>query len=760
MIRILIVEDERVAACNIQAALEKFGYTVVANVSFCEKSVALAEKLKPDLVLMDIGFQGKIDGIEASTRIRNQFYIPVIYVTAHANKEIIERAIATYPYAYLTKPFKRTQLHTTITTALRHCQADKQLKATQQWLASSLNSIRDGTIATDQEGRITFVNPVAETITGWHLSEAIGQSINQVLELYNAQTHLAIENPLLRTMQEGTPIKLPSTCLLRTKEGTERLSDDVATPIRDAFGKVQGGVTVFRDITERQRMEAAQQASEARFYVLAANLPGVIYRMLHRLDGSIEWIYVSPGFQTLFEMDLESFQQGGDHLEAAIHPDDASSMQLALDRAISMLQPMKWEGRILVPSGEIKWIQIISRPTPQANGEIIFDGLIVDISYALQQATSRLHKRTEQALQRQMQRERLLTEIAQQIYKSLDLNEILTTVVTQVRQILQVDRVLIFKINADRSTVIIQESLDAALKATLGLSFPEECFPPDIYEFYRQGQPQVIPNAEPDDRSNCLRELMQQFGVKSQVVIPILQHKETARTSLKSQSAKLWGLLIVHACYDYRQWQPEEVDLLRQISDHLGIALQQSELYQKLQQANQQLEYLAMIDGLTQVANRRRFDEYLQQQWNQLAPEQTPLSLILCDIDYFKGYNDTYGHPSGDRCLVEIAQAMNRAVKSSADLVARYGGEEFAVILPNIDQQEAVLVAMTIQNQVRQLQLDHLASDVRNYVTVSIGIASTLPSHNRSPQALIAAADQALYQAKQQGRDRYYVSTL
>ncbi len=748
MVDILIVEDERVAAWNIQVALQNFGYTVVANVASGKKAVHLAETLKPDLVLMDIRLPGEIDGIEAATRIRNQFQIPVVYLTAHSTDQTIERAIATDPYGYLIKPFKRAELHTTITTALRRCQAEKQLLATKQWLASTLNSIGNGTIATDQEGRITFMNPVAETITGWHVSEAIGKSVNQVLNLYHGETRLAIENSLLQTMQEGRPIQLPQ-CLLRTKSGTERLIDNVATPIRDAFGKVQGGVMVFRDITESQRMQTALRESEARFHLLAANLLGVIYRALHKLDGSVEWNYISPSFQNLFEMDLESFQQGGEDLQTAIHPNDASSMQLALDTALSTLQPLKWEGRILVPSGEMKWIQVISRPTQQANGEIIFDGLIVDISD---------RKRTEQALQRQLQREQLLTKIAQQINKSLDLNEILTTAVTEVRQILQVERVLIFQRHPDGSAVVIQESVDSAFPATFGLRFPDECFPPDSDEFYNRKEPLVITDTECS--SNCLRELMQQFGVKSKVVIPIMKYEDTNRTSLKSPSAKLWGLLIVHACYDYREWQPEEVDLLRQISHPLGIAIQQSELYQKLQQANQQLQYLAMIDGLTQVANRRRFDEYIQQQWNQLMREQTPLSLILCDIDYFKRYNDTYGHPAGDECLVQIAQAINRAVKSSADLVARYGGEEFAVILPNICEQEAVQVAITIQNQVRQLQLDHLASDVENYVTVSIGIASTVPSPNSSPQGLIAAADRALYQAKQQGRDRYYVSTL
>jgi diguanylate cyclase (GGDEF)-like protein/PAS domain S-box-containing protein len=746
MAGILIVEDERVAAWNIQAALEKFGYTVVANVSSGERAVLLAEALKPDLVLMDIRLPGAIDGIEAAAKIRNQFRIPIVFLTAHAEDMTIDRAIATDPYGYLIKPFKRTELHTTITTALRRCQLEKQLEATQQWLASTLNSIGDATITTDREGRITFINPVAEAITGWKESEAIGKHIDRVLEIYHSETRQAIENPLLQAMREGIPVQLPEQCLLQTQEGIERGIDDVATPIRDSWGKVTGGVIVFRDITERQRMQAALRESDARFQMLAANLPVVIYRLLRRLDGSIEFLYVSPGFQTLFEMDWESFQRRGEPLQSLIYSDDVNSLRAAIETGLQTFQSLTWEGRILVPSGTMKWVQAMSHLTCQENGEIIFDGLIVDISD---------RKRTEQALQKQMLREQLLAELAQQIHKSLDLHEILYTVVTQVRQILQADRVLVFQFNSNGSGVVIQESVDSALTPTLGLNFTDECFPRDAYEFYWRGEMQVVSDTT-GYWSNCLREFMQKLEVKSKVVIPIIQHQDTTKTNPKSEVKKLWGLLIVHACYNYRQWQPEEVDLLRQISHHLAIALHQSELYQELQQANQQLEYLVTIDGLTQVANRRRFDEYLQQQWNQLIREQQPLSLILCDIDYFKLYNDTYGHPAGDRCLVQIAQAITCAVQRSTDLVARYGGEEFAMILPNTDKIGAAKVAIAIQNQMYQLQVTHIASE-RKYVTVSQGIASTVPNQNNSPQALIAAADLALYQAKQQGRDRYCV---
>ncbi len=163
---------------------------------------------------------------------------------------------------------------------------------------------------------------------------------------------------------------------------------------------------------------------------------------------------------------------------------------------------------------------------------------------------------------------------------------------------------------------------------------------------------------------------------------------------------------------------------------------------------------LARLDGLTQIANRRSFDEYLDQQWQQMARDQLPLSIVLCDVDYFKQFNDTHGHSAGDVCLQRIAQIISSALKRPSDMVARYGGEEFVVILPHTDIKGAIVVAELIQAEIQQLQILHGHSSVSQYVTVSIGIASTQPIFSGSPKDLLDEADKLLYIAKQQGRNR------
>lgn len=181
--------------------------------------------------------------------------------------------------------------------------------------------------------------------------------------------------------------------------------------------------------------------------------------------------------------------------------------------------------------------------------------------------------------------------------------------------------------------------------------------------------------------------------------------------------------------------------------------LQQSQLHRQLETANIELQRLVVIDGLTQVANRRHFDQYLEQEWHRLARQQSMMALILTDIDWFKPYNDTYGHQAGDSCLQQIAATLKQALFRSADLLARYGGEEFAIIMPDTQVPGALKVVERIRAAVADLKLSHPTSQASPYVTLSYGIACFIPQPHTSPSILINAADKALYQAKDAGRD-------
>jgi two-component system, cell cycle response regulator len=179
-----------------------------------------------------------------------------------------------------------------------------------------------------------------------------------------------------------------------------------------------------------------------------------------------------------------------------------------------------------------------------------------------------------------------------------------------------------------------------------------------------------------------------------------------------------------------------------------------------LQQANLELERLANLDGLTAIANRRRFDEHLHREWLRLTREQAPLSLILCDVDCFKQYNDTYGHLEGDKCLQQLAKVFASVAKRPADLAARYGGEEFALLLPNTDLAGAIELAEQARLAVKCLCIRHDTSLVGAYVSLSLGVASLIPIAGSQTQDLISNADDALYKAKHEGRDRLCVDKI
>jgi two-component system, cell cycle response regulator len=200
--------------------------------------------------------------------------------------------------------------------------------------------------------------------------------------------------------------------------------------------------------------------------------------------------------------------------------------------------------------------------------------------------------------------------------------------------------------------------------------------------------------------------------------------------------------------------------LVMAVADQLGSLIQRRQAEDQLRQVNLKLERLANLDGLTQVANRRRFDDYLAQEWKRSLREEQYLSLILCDVDYFKAYNDSYGHLAGDECLQKVAQTMSNHVKRPADLVARYGGEEFVIVLPNTPAKGAQQVAATLKHQLEELQLPHAQSLVKPYVTMSLGVASVIPRPNLSLEDLIACADVALYEAKRQGRNKIIVQSI
>ncbi len=244
----------------------------------------------------------------------------------------------------------------------------------------------------------------------------------------------------------------------------------------------------------------------------------------------------------------------------------------------------------------------------------------------------------------------------------------------------------------------------------------------------------------------------------SQVPIIVLSTKEDPK--IKSEA---FGLGV----NDYLIKLPDKIELIARLRYHSTAyiyhkqrdeafsALQESQ--RQLYEANLTLEKLSSLDGLTAIANRRQFDIVLSKEWNRAIRNRFPISLLMLDIDFFKLYNDTYGHQQGDSCLKSVAKILRNTEKRPADLAARYGGEEFAVILPETDIHGAKEIATTILQLITKANIPHKTSTVSKCLTASIGVAAMTAERGKQPETLISLADHALYQAKEQGRNRLVV---
>lgn len=361
--------------------------------------------------------------------------------------------------------------------------------------------------------------------------------------------------------------------------------------------------------------------------------------------------------------------------------------------------------------------------------------LLKSIEYAIER------QQIEEKLRLQLERDKLISTVIEKIRLSLDLNYILQTTVEEVRQFLNIDRVLIYRYENQNSGEIMVEAVNEDYNSFLDNNF----------------------NIILADNTRNLNKIAF-YLAKSIIVLPLWQYELNSEiTNILSpqnqknnqeNNKKLWGQIIVQSYSKHRYWKQWERDFITQVGNHVSIAIQQSEIHQQLQETNLELLKLACSDGLTGVHNRRHFDKTLQNEWSRMARKNQPMSLVMCDIDYFKAYNDTYGHLQGDLCLKEIAKAIQSACQRASDFCARYGGEEFAVILPHTYASGALIVAQQIQSQVASLNLPHCTSSVSHRVTLSLGVSTIFPFPDGNPFSLVQKADTALYRAKAIGRNQ------
>ncbi|MDX2229073.1 MAG: GAF domain-containing protein [Leptolyngbyaceae cyanobacterium bins.349] len=558
MARILIVEDDAVAAESVRTFLETSTHFVLDIVTTGFAAIQRASELVPDLVLMDIYLQGEMDGITAAAQIYQQLKIPIIYLSANTEDAILQRAIATQPFGYLAKPFNATELLTSINIALQRHRLETQLEQAEQWLTTTLTSIGDGTITTDPAGAITFMNPVAESLTGWHQAEAIGISAERVLDLVDANTRQPMTNPLLQAMAARTRVTLPSHCILRAKDGAERAIGDSAAPIQTRNGDILGGVLVFQDISDRKQAEDLLYRREQEFRALVENSPDVVVRF----DREFRHLYVNPSIERLTGIPVPAFI-GKTNRELGMPEVLIDFWETQLRQVLTTSEEQTIEFESMTLAG-LRYFQ--SRLVPEFTQE----GRVETILSVTRDITDR--KQVEEALQLQAEREALLGVITQRIRESLELEDILNTAVAEVRHLLHADRVVVYRFESDWSGFVIVESLAAGWTSMLGREIYDPCLATDTCLIpFTQGYISRINHLLTSGLADCFVDLLSRFQIQANLVIPILE------------SDHLWGLMAVQQCAAPREWQDWEVEFLTRLTTKISIAIQQSQLYEQTQ---------------------------------------------------------------------------------------------------------------------------------------------------------------------------------
>ncbi|WP_254568241.1 histidine kinase dimerization/phosphoacceptor domain -containing protein [Oscillatoria sp. HE19RPO] len=369
--------------------------------------------------------------------------------------------------------------------------------------------------------------------------------------------------------EAGDPISILSLVQDRTEQKqAEQERDQLISKIdrqnQTLEALVQERTAELARTVERLEIEIARREQRDRqFSAIAANLPGVMYRAIIRTDGRITVPFISDGIEELTGIDPMDAMADLWGLFGRVHPDDREGFRERIASLGGIQQPREHqEFRIISASGELKWVQDNTHYTWMENGDVIADGVMLNISD---------RKQAEEAMRQQVERERLLGAIAQRIRQSLDLTTILSTTVEEVQQVLGCDRVLVYRVWADGTGSAIAEAVKPGWLKVLNRVFPEEVFPPENYQRYIEGRICALVDRDSGQTLPCLVEFMKSIEVRAKLVVPIVE-KDT-----------LWGLLIAHQCSGPRQWQTGEIDLLASLATQLAIAIQQSELYERLQ---------------------------------------------------------------------------------------------------------------------------------------------------------------------------------
>ncbi len=375
--KILIVEDEIIIAKDIENTLIKDGFNVVGIVSAGEKAIEEITKTNPDLILMDIKLKGKMDGIETAEIIKNQFDLPVIYLTSYKDEQTLLRARITEPYGYIIKPFDPKELKILIDISYYKHKTREKLKEGKEWLSTTLKSIGEAVIAVNSKGIIQYMNPIAEKLTGWTENETGNMFINDILKIYDEK-----EKNIFTDLLSGIHLNLSAknkqnNLLLLNRQNKLIPIDFYGSSIINDKNKILGTVFTFRDITESRKASEIIKESEERFRQLAENIRDVFYVTDKNFS---EMFYVSPAFEEVWGRSSRELYSLHDIWKNSIFPEDRDFVNDKISK-LENNTGFEIEYRIIRPDRKIRWIRDRVFPIKDINGNTFrYTGIVEDVT--------------------------------------------------------------------------------------------------------------------------------------------------------------------------------------------------------------------------------------------------------------------------------------------------------------------------------------------------------------------------------------------
>ena len=360
--RILVVEDDSIIAEDVCQALTRLGYEVASTAESGEEAIKKAASLTPDLVLMDIVLKGAVDGIKAAAHITSNLDIPVVYLTSHSDKATFRRAKETGPFGYLMKPYEERDLAATVEMAIYKHAMESKLKGKEQWLTIILKSMGDGVIVTDVDGKVGFMNPASENMTGFKARESLGKKQEEILELYEEDTGNRLPDP--RDSGHGDFTGEEHSVYIRKRDGTRISIDGSVYSIKGDMGEAAGSLFVFRDVTEKRRTQKLLEKSE-RFL-------NTIFDSIHDpfciFDREYNIVRANEAYAKVKDLFLEELIDK--HCYEIIENRDSVCDDCIVQRTFAEAKPNNKEKAHMVKGLPTGWVEIFTYPIFDEDGEV------------------------------------------------------------------------------------------------------------------------------------------------------------------------------------------------------------------------------------------------------------------------------------------------------------------------------------------------------------------------------------------------------